>query len=157
MVIAPISLIGVHFASFYITLPCFILIKIGFFNGEEGPNLEIFKELKVFLGAHIKEVQFWNEPRHIFQLLEAPAGHLQHNRMLEQSLAQRPRCCRWKAALSADPRHILGRWSSDWFYGYYGLRSSPEAYKRTLKASVKKEERISFCFRNTVRSSLVLS
>jgi len=36
-----------------------------FFNGEEGPNFGFFKELKVFLGAHIKEAQFWNEPRHI--------------------------------------------------------------------------------------------
>jgi len=29
-----------------------------FFNGEEGPNLRIFKELKMFLGAHTKEAQF---------------------------------------------------------------------------------------------------
>ena len=48
-------------------------------NGEEGPNLEIFKELKVFLGAHNKEAQFWNDPRYIPQLLEAPAGHMQRN------------------------------------------------------------------------------
>ena len=31
-----------------------------FFNGEEGPNFEIFKELKEFLGAHNHEAQFWN-------------------------------------------------------------------------------------------------
>ena len=28
------------------------------FNGEEDPNLEIFEELKVFLGAHNHEAQF---------------------------------------------------------------------------------------------------
>ena len=28
------------------------------FNGEEGPNLGIFEELKVFLGAHNHEAQF---------------------------------------------------------------------------------------------------
>jgi len=47
-----------------------------FFNGEEGANLGIFKELKEFLGAHNKETEFWNKPRHIPQLLEAPAGHM---------------------------------------------------------------------------------
>ena len=36
-----------------------------FFNGEEGPNLGIFKELKVFLGAHNYEAQFWNDPKYI--------------------------------------------------------------------------------------------
>ena len=35
------------------------------FNGEEGPNLEIFEELKKFLGAHNKEAQIWNDSRHI--------------------------------------------------------------------------------------------
>ena len=45
------------------------------FNGEEGPNLGIFEELKVFLGAHNHEGQLWNDPRHILQLLEASAGH----------------------------------------------------------------------------------
>ena len=28
------------------------------FNGEEGPKLEIFEELKAFLGAHNHEAQF---------------------------------------------------------------------------------------------------
>ena len=45
------------------------------FSGEEGPNLEIFEKLKVFLGAHNHEAQFWNDPRNIPQLLEAPAWH----------------------------------------------------------------------------------
>ena len=45
------------------------------FNGEEGPNLRIFEELKEFLGAHNHEAQFWNDPEYILQLLEAPAGH----------------------------------------------------------------------------------
>ena len=80
-----------------------------FFNGDEGPNLEIFKELKEFLGAHNYEAQFWNDPKYILQLLEAPAGHTQHNRMSENSLAQRPRCCRENAALASDPRQNLGR------------------------------------------------
>ena len=80
-----------------------------FFNEEEGLNLEIFKELKVFLGAHNHEAQFWNDLKHIPQLLEAPAGHTQHNRMSEKSLAQRLRCDRENAALAADPWHFLGR------------------------------------------------
>ena len=36
-----------------------------FFNGEEGPNLGIFKELKEFLGAHNNEAQFCNDSKHI--------------------------------------------------------------------------------------------
>ena len=80
-------MIEVYFASFYTTLPCFMLIKMRFlllfnliiqilFNGEEGPKLGIFEELKVFLGAHNHEAQFWNDPKYILQLLEAPAGHM---------------------------------------------------------------------------------
>ena len=46
-----------------------------YFNGEEGPNLGIFKELKEFLGAHNHEAQFWNDIKYILYLLEAPTGH----------------------------------------------------------------------------------
>ena len=70
------------------------------FNREEGPNLGDFEELKVFLGAHNHEAQFWNDPKYILQLLEAPAGHTQHNRMSENSLTQRPRCCHGNATLA---------------------------------------------------------
>jgi len=49
------------------------------------------------------EAQFCNEPRDIPKLLEAPAGHLHHNRMSERSLARRPRCCSGNAALAAFP------------------------------------------------------
>jgi len=95
-----------------------------FFNGEEGPNLGIFEELKVFLGAHNHKTQFWNDSKYILQLIEALAGHTQHNRMSEKSLAQRLRCCRENAALAADPRHFLDRWSSDWSYDCGGTLSS---------------------------------
>ena len=45
------------------------------FNGEKGPKLRIFEELKAFLGAHNHEAQFWNDPEYNLQLLEASVGH----------------------------------------------------------------------------------
>ena len=71
------------------------------FNGEEGPNPRLFKDLKEFKRAQIKEAQTCNEPENISMVLEAPAGHLGSNRMSERSLAQRP-----NAAFS---RQIYGR------------------------------------------------
>ena len=47
----------------FISFPSYFLGP--FFNGEEGLNHEIFKELKVFLGAHNNEAQVWNDPKHI--------------------------------------------------------------------------------------------
>ena len=90
------GVIGVHFCIilYHLTMLCvningifiaFLTYFLGpLFNGEEDPNLGIFEELKGFLGAHNHEAQFWNDPRHIPQLLEALAGYTQRNSLLEK-------------------------------------------------------------------------
>ena len=42
------------------------------FNGEEGPNPRLFKNIKEFKRAQIKEAQTCNEPGNILRVLEAP-------------------------------------------------------------------------------------
>jgi len=69
------------------------------------------------------------DPKHILHFLEDPAGRTSHNRMAENSLAQRPRFCHRNAALAGDLWQSFGRWSSVWSNGYGGMAYSPEGYK----------------------------
>jgi len=76
--------ITMHFINKNRIFNCYLSYFSGpIFNGKEGPNHGFFKDLKEFIGAKIKEAQFYNEPGDIPKVLEAPAGYLHHNRMSE--------------------------------------------------------------------------
>ena len=106
-----------------------LFFQVQYLMEKKAQQLWFLKELKSNLETHKKKAQIWTDPKHILHLLEDPAGYTRHNKMVENSLAQRPRFCRENAALTADPRQSYGHWSSSWSNGCGGMASSPESYK----------------------------
>ena len=90
----------------------FSLFQVQYLMDKKAQQLWFLKELKSNLEAHKKKAQIWIGPKHIFYFLEDPPRHMRYNRIVENSLAQRPRFCHENAALAADPRQSFGRWSS---------------------------------------------
>ena len=51
--------------KYWIFIAFFSLFSGPMFNGEEGPTIMIFKELKSNLEAHKKKAQIWTDPKRI--------------------------------------------------------------------------------------------